>query len=59
MALVWDSIILCHKPVYAFNRYAISRSRLYNMFYLRFKLRVEVGAKKRTSTYALVITKRK
>jgi len=29
MALVWDFRILCDKPVYAFNRYAISRSRLY------------------------------
>jgi len=28
MALVWDSTILCDKAVYAFNRYAISRSRL-------------------------------
>jgi len=29
MALVWDFRILCDKTVYAFNQYAISRSRLH------------------------------
>jgi len=29
MALVWDFRILCDKVVYAFNWYAVSRSRLY------------------------------
>jgi len=29
MALVWDSRILCDKAIYAFNRYAINRFRLY------------------------------
>jgi len=29
MGMVWDYAMLCYKAIYAFNKYAINRFRLY------------------------------